>query len=269
MWNPTGSCKPPLAGGGIALLSSVLMSGCCLFDELFVLRFERPPSSIVSSLSSVSALLMVGIAPLVVATSAAFDLVLGRLFDALVESADAADFFCFILATAWDAESAASSPEASRDDGWRRSAVEDCLVELCRVEVRFLFAEPDDEGDDMRNLLELYTIFSYVEGKRANDEASCEGEVEEERKFEVRRFRKYAFRHKTVIALKKINPVNPTGASLFCYTMPKSSSLHSRANPILLLHVRKIQPARVHCVVWQSPASNSWSREYVIQQQGN
>lgn len=83
------------------------------------------------------------------APSAGLDLVLGRLLDALVESTVAADFLCFILVRAWEAESAASSPEASRDDGWRRSAVEDCLVEHCRVEVRFLFPEPDDEGDDM------------------------------------------------------------------------------------------------------------------------
>lgn len=149
MWNPTGSCKPPLAGGGIALLSSVFKSGLCLLEELFVLRLMRPPSSTVFSLSSASALLILGIAPLPVGPSAALDLVLGRLLDALVGSADAADFFCFMLVTAWEAESAASSPEASRDDGWRRSVVEDCLVELGRVEIRFLFPEPDDEGDDM------------------------------------------------------------------------------------------------------------------------
>lgn len=94
-------------------------------------------------------LLILGIAPLLLGPSAALDLVLCRLLDALAESANAADFFCFILVTACEAESAASSPEASRDDGWRRSAVEDCLVELGRVEVRFLFPEPDDEGDDM------------------------------------------------------------------------------------------------------------------------
>ena len=96
-----------------------------------------------------SALLILGIAPLVVGPSAALDLVLGRLLDALVESAAAADFLCFILVTAGDAESAASSPEASRDDGWRRSAVEDCSVEPCRIDVRFLFPEPDEEGEDM------------------------------------------------------------------------------------------------------------------------
>ena len=150
MWNPTGSCNPPLTGGGIALLSSILRSGRCLLEELLVLRIGRPPSSAMFPLSSLSPLLILGIAPLVVGPSVALDLVLGRLLDALVESADTADFLCFILVTAWEAESAASSPEASRDDGWRRSAVEDFLVELCRVEVRFLLPEPDDEGDDMR-----------------------------------------------------------------------------------------------------------------------
>lgn len=129
--------------------SAVFKSGRCLLEELFVLRFVRPPSSTVFSLSSASALLILGIAPLLVGPSAALDFVLGLLLDAPVESADAADFLCFIVVTAWEAESAASSPEASRDDGWRRSAVEDCFVELCRVEVRFLLAEPDDEGDDM------------------------------------------------------------------------------------------------------------------------
>ena len=124
-------------------------SGRGLFDELFVLRLVRPTSSAVFSLFSGSALLMLGLAPLLVGPSAALDLVLGRLLDALVESADAVDFLCFMLVTAWEAESAASSPEASRDDGWRRSAVEDWLVVLCRREVRFLFPEPDDEGDDI------------------------------------------------------------------------------------------------------------------------
>ena len=149
MWNPTGCCNSPLSGCGIALLSSMFRSGSCLLEEPFVLRFERPPSSIVFSLSSGSALLILGIAPLVVGPSAALDLVLGRLLDVLVESANAADFLCFMLVTAWEAESAASSPEASRDDGWRRSAVEDCSAEFCRVEARFLFPEPDDDGDDM------------------------------------------------------------------------------------------------------------------------
>lgn len=130
------------------MLFSVFTSGCCLLEEFFVLRFVRP-SSTVSSLSSASALLILGIALLLVGPSAALDLVLGRLLNVLVESADAADFLCLILVTAWEAESAASSPEASRDDGWSRSTVKDCLVELCTVEVRFLFPEPDDEGDDM------------------------------------------------------------------------------------------------------------------------
>lgn len=81
------------------MLSSMVRSGRCLLEELLVLRFERPPPSIVCSLSSVSALLILGIAPLVVGASAALDFALGRLLDTLVESADAADFLCFILVT--------------------------------------------------------------------------------------------------------------------------------------------------------------------------
>lgn len=78
----------------------MVRSGRCLLEELLVLRFERPPPSIVCSLSSVSTLVILGMEPLVVGGSAALDLVLGRLLDALVESADAADFLCFILVTA-------------------------------------------------------------------------------------------------------------------------------------------------------------------------
>ncbi len=89
-------------------------------------------------------------APLLVVLSVAFDLVLGRLLGALVESFGAADFlFLTPLVTACEAESAASSPEASRDDGCRRSAVEDCLIECWRFEVRFRFDEPEDDGDDI------------------------------------------------------------------------------------------------------------------------
>ncbi len=90
---PTGSCRPALTGGGIALLSSIGNSGFCLLDELLVLRLERLPSSARSSSSSASALLTSGIVPLLVAVSAALDLVRGLLFGAcaLVESA----FLCF------------------------------------------------------------------------------------------------------------------------------------------------------------------------------
>ena len=43
-------------------------------------------------------------------------------------------------------EAAASSPDASREDGWRRSMG----IEVGMVEFRFRFPEPEDDGDDIR-----------------------------------------------------------------------------------------------------------------------
>ena len=81
--------------------------------------------------------------------AAALDLVLGLLFDWFVASVDTADFLCLLLVPMCGAESAASSPDASREDGWSRSAVEDCLIEGWNVEVRFLFPDPEDDGEDI------------------------------------------------------------------------------------------------------------------------
>ena len=92
---------------------------------------------------------MFGGVPLVAGPSAALDLVLVRLFGALVETIAAADFLCLIFVIAWEVESVASSPEASREDGCDRSAVDDCLFGLVRVELRFRLPDPDEEGDDM------------------------------------------------------------------------------------------------------------------------
>jgi len=86
-----GSCKPPFTGGGIALLSSAFEAGPCFFEELFDLRFDRELSSGIVSLSSASEVLMLGAVPLVVTTSAALDLVRGRLVGALAASF----FLCF------------------------------------------------------------------------------------------------------------------------------------------------------------------------------
>jgi len=103
------------------LLSSAFMSGRCLFEELFVLRFKTTSPSAIESLSSASALSVLGTVPLLIllmGPAVAFDLVLGRLFGAFVVSLDATDFLCLTpLVTACEAESAASSPEASREDG--------------------------------------------------------------------------------------------------------------------------------------------------------
>lgn len=148
VWKPTGSCKPPFTGGGIALLSSSWPSACSLAVVLFVLRLVRVP--IAASEPSPSSSITV---PLLAKFSgaAALDLVRGRFAGGLPASACAADFLCLLLVTSCEAESAASSPEASREEGWRRSAVEDCLIED-GAGLRFRLPEPDDEGEDMTKL---------------------------------------------------------------------------------------------------------------------
>lgn len=80
------------------------------------------------------------------------DLVLGRLFGGL-ESVGAAVFLCLLCRTDWGAGSAASSPEASREDGWSRSAVEDCwVIDIAGwlIDVRFRFPGlVEDDGEDI------------------------------------------------------------------------------------------------------------------------
>lgn len=99
-----------------------------------------------------SALAMVGVdVPLFDAASAlAIDRVRARFCGGLVVSI-ALDTFLYLLLDVGigAAESSASSPDASRDDGWRRSAVDDCLIEVGRVVVRFRLLEPAEEGDDI------------------------------------------------------------------------------------------------------------------------
>lgn len=59
-------------------------------------------------------------------------------------------FLCLLCRTDWGAGSAASSPEASREEGWSMSAVEDCCAtDGWLIEVRFLFPELEEEGEDM------------------------------------------------------------------------------------------------------------------------
>lgn len=78
------------------------------------------------------------------------DLVLGRLYGRFVESDGAVIFLCLLCSTDCGAGSAASSPEASREDGWSKSAVEECWVnDGWSTVVRFLFPEPDEDGEDI------------------------------------------------------------------------------------------------------------------------
>ena len=96
-------------------------------------------------------------------------LLVGGLLD---ESREADDFLCFELVIAVAGESSASSPEASRDDGWSRSAVDDFKIVLGRWELRFLLPEPADDGEDM------FTKTAYAESYvEAEDSAMGQGGV--------------------------------------------------------------------------------------------
>ena len=109
-------------------------------------------ASVVSDGSPGSSLFILGIGvPLLELLSAiALDRVLGRLAGGLVESMDIVDFLCLaIVGACVEVSSAASSPEASRDEGCCRSTVEDFFIPEARFAVRFRFPEPDDEGEDM------------------------------------------------------------------------------------------------------------------------
>lgn len=79
----------------------------------------------------------------------AADRVLGRLLGGLLESLDGAGFLCLPLAEFCAVESSASSPDASRDDGCWSSATEDFFMPVGRVELRFRFPDPEDDGEDM------------------------------------------------------------------------------------------------------------------------
>ena len=54
---------------------------------------------------------------------------------------------CFLCRVFDEGDSASSSPEASRDDGWRRSAVDD--LSWSEGVILFLFPELVEEGEDM------------------------------------------------------------------------------------------------------------------------
>ena len=117
----------------------------CLKEELRLFRLLRPSNP--SSFPSSSWELPSSRRPSsTFGPSAALDLVRGRLLG----WPDASAFFCFtILATLCAVESAASSPDASRDDGCCRSAGTSCLFAFSTVLALFRLLEPEDEGDDI------------------------------------------------------------------------------------------------------------------------
>ena len=127
-------------------------------DCFCALRFDRfsmsALSSVVSDGSPGSSLLMLGMpaGPFSRVDSAVtVDRVRGLLFGGLlVASRELVDFLCLELVKAAAGESSASSPEASRDDGWSRSTVEDFKILLGRCALRFRLLEPpEDEGEDI------------------------------------------------------------------------------------------------------------------------
>ena len=90
---------------------------------------------------------------LVVAGAAAAARVRGRLLGgASFESIELVDFLCFDMR---EGDSAASSAEASRDEGCSRSVVEDLRRSDGIWLVRLRLADPVEEGDDIEKVLRL------------------------------------------------------------------------------------------------------------------
>ncbi len=127
------------------MLSSSSPSTCSLAVVLFVLRLERPPVSALefSSSSPIAVPLLAELS-----AAAALDLVRGRFAGGLPVSACTVAFLCLLVVISWEAESAASSPEASREEAWRRSAVEDCLIDE-GAGLRLRLPEPEEDGEDI------------------------------------------------------------------------------------------------------------------------
>jgi hypothetical protein len=134
---------PPLPTSFIVSCSPVMTA---FVDELVILLCLLRAFSSISSLSRVALEGSPGSCSL--ATSGPFapldsiglalDRVRARLLGGTVLSIEAL-VVCFRVRVLWDGESANSSPEASRDDGWRSAT----------VGILFRFADELDEGDDM------------------------------------------------------------------------------------------------------------------------
>lgn len=140
----------PLPGGGIASESASFV--CEPF--LFLLRVAMSMLASVVSLGSPGSCLSVeGSLTPPSADDSWFTLgavrVLGLLLGGLVESTEVEAFLCFVPLAAVVVLSSASSPEASRDDGCRSSAVVEFLTDLSVDAARLRFEEPEDDGDDI------------------------------------------------------------------------------------------------------------------------
>lgn len=99
--------------------SSWALTPALAFCVLRLLRLAMSVlASVVSDGSPGSSLLMIGMTIVALAAfSAACELFRGRLLGGLGNSCEVAGFLCFIVVTSGTAEPAASSSEASRDDG--------------------------------------------------------------------------------------------------------------------------------------------------------
>ena len=119
-----------------------------------LLSFERLAMSVLASVvsdgSPGSSFWMLGTgAPLIVGFSlTAADRVRARFEGGLAESTDVAVVFLCLELEVGAVDSSASSPDASREEGCRRSTVEDFI--LLAPEIALLrFVDPVDEGEDI------------------------------------------------------------------------------------------------------------------------
>ena len=123
---------------------------------LFTLRFERLAISILASVVSEGSpgssccMLDIGMPLLGPFSAAVLDRVLGRFAGGFVESIDAVVFLCLLFGDGCAPDSSPpSSPEASREEGCWSSAIDDFFIAVGRFALRFRFAEPEDEGEDI------------------------------------------------------------------------------------------------------------------------
>lgn len=147
---PAGSWSPAFLGGGMARPSSIL----ALVPGVLSLRLVRVAMSVLASVvsdgSPGSSLSILG--PMISpdkGSAAALERVLGRFAGGLADSIDSEAFLCLRLVVNCAVESSASSPEASRDEGWRRSTVDGCSATPGNTEFLFRLPEPEDDGEDI------------------------------------------------------------------------------------------------------------------------
>ena len=128
--------------------SSLTLSGPLFnFDRLAISVL----ASVVSEGSPGSSFWILGAAatPLPAKLSAVtFDRVRGLLAGGCVESTEVTAFLC-LMAAGGVVTSAASSPEASLEEGCNRSAVELILIRSAGSTFRLRLPEPEDDGEDI------------------------------------------------------------------------------------------------------------------------